>query len=77
MFLIISVSLIPPMTLITMTSGSLAVLLVKHLIQNTNIDYKYVASFIGQLLALIFIVASFTLVFTMLIQFFAHINSAK
>ncbi|MCF6287926.1 MAG: hypothetical protein L3J53_01640 [Proteobacteria bacterium] len=72
MFLIAGVSLVSSMTLLIMTSSTVVVLLVKYLVQNTNIDYKYVASFVGQLLALIFIVASFILVFTMVSQLWIH-----
>ena len=51
--------LLPTMATVIMLAVSVVIVTVYTIVQNYDINYKYWFSFIGQLLALIFVVVSF------------------
>ncbi len=64
--LLISIAFLAPVTLFIVLASTATVILISHVRQNYDIDYKYVASFIFQLVGLICIVASFVSIFVLL-----------
>ncbi len=64
--LIISLGFIAPMTLSIIIASVATVLLISHVRQNYEIDYKYAVSFMTQLIGLILVVASFVSLFALI-----------
>jgi hypothetical protein len=64
--LIISMVFIAPVMLSIIIASVASVLLISHVRQNYNIDYKYVVSFMTQLIGLILVVASFVSLFILI-----------
>ena len=64
--LIISMVFIAPVTLSIIIASVATVLLISHVRQNYDIDYKYAASFMTQLIGLILVVASFVSLFALI-----------
>lgn len=69
--LIISLVFFAPLVLFIFIASTVTVLLINHVRQDYDIDYKYVASFMTQLIGLILVVASFVSLFVLIINLIA------